>query len=271
MDNRKCPTFDDIERYALDSEIDGSLEVEKHLEECPYCRLVVDQFRGDLDNLRRRWNEEKMPKVFHLTIMAIDEISGESNSTLLAAQSEAETADITAVTLSSPDQKLLIRAIRDMNTKDIWLYLLADELESSANILVKPFGLEKEFLTDIDGRINLGKIDWPSPELLNAEVRLPSATFKLTPVERLIDREGVAVLESAGGDRIKVTLIGEGRNRQLQIELLDMQGVDKDVPLKIAIRDVPDGKITQIKPAAVNRTEFDDIGIDKGLEIFLYQ
>ena len=165
---------------------------------------------------------------------------------------------------------MLLRVVRDFHTKETWLYLIADKPDFYANVLIKPFGEEKEYLTDEKGRVNLGKINWPEPDKLAAEVRLPRATFSLEPIKDLYEDENSVELKSPAGDRIKVTFSGEGRHRRLDIQILNISGLEETAELKIAVKGKGMVKLIQLKPEHSNRATFEDVEQPEGLEIYLY-
>jgi hypothetical protein len=192
------------------------------------------------------------------------------NPTLLAAQGGEEQTVGESATLSSPGQELLLRLVRDEHSSELWLFLLADDEDAFRNAIVKPFGETNEFVTDDRGRVNLGLRPWPKVEALTAEVRLPRATFTLSPLAESEPGGQSAELRSPGGDKIKVTFTGDGRNRRLEIQILEVQVEHADAPLKVALRREAEGAL-RVQALAENRAVFENVESVKSLEIYLYQ
>ena len=271
MLNWTCPTGDQWDLYLLDPKRVNSRKLEQHLTICSACRLVVAQRRRYFDELSRMWNEAARPRCIHLTPLEVGGTSEEPAARLLAAKGNGEFTKAEAITLSSEDQSILLRAIRDSHTKEVWLYVATDEPNMCRNIVVKPFDVDKEYLTDEQGRVNLGVIDWPEPEKLTAEVHLPKAIFTMTPLTDTGDRARPIELKSPAGDRISVVFSGEGRNRRLKIEILEISDLESEAPLKIALRGPGTEGALQVKPVTADRVVFEDIETPERLEIYLYQ
>lgn len=265
-----CLEIEDWQRYVLDPEAQGQEANRLHLEICPYCRFLVDQARRELEELERVW-EDALHGVIPLREHPAYVPTEEPSLTTLAAKGNDEAGETASVTLSSEDQKLLLHAIRDPHSKEIWLYLKADDPSTCRNVLVRPFGTERELLTDDDGRINLGGIKWPKPEELTAEVRLPRATFRLSKVDELSDQGSSSILESPAGDRIRVSFTGQGRNRKLTVQVLQMAQSTKGSPLKVAIRIADSGHVSDIQSITLAEASFDNVSTEGTLEIYLFQ
>lgn len=271
IQKRTCPTGERWDQFLLNPGMAERQELERHLEECPYCRFVIAQKRTDLGDLQRAWDESAVPDFIFLSPLILDDSFEEPAAALLAAQGIPEDVGAKAVTLSSPDQKVFMRAIRDSHTKETWLYLMAEDPDLCRNVLIKLFGREGEYLTDSNGRVNLGVIEWPGAEKLTAEVHLPKATFALTPMKDLADSGDSVVLNSSAGDRIKVTFMGDGRNRLLEVQILEISDMHKETPLRIAVRLTEMERLLQVKPAPSGRATFDGVETLGTLEIYLYQ
>jgi hypothetical protein len=207
--------------------------------------------------------------VIYLSAWA-DSPAGDLNATLMAAQGGDEQTSGESATLSSPGQELLLRLVRDGHSSELWLFHVAEDEAAFRNAIVKPFGEANEYVADNRGRVNLGLRPWPKPEALKAEVRMPKATFTLNPLGNNDAGGQSAELKSAGGDKIKVTFSGEGRNRRLEIQILEVQVEHADAPLKVALRHDVAGALS-VQALAENRAVFEDVEPVKALEIYLYQ
>ncbi|MEW5794841.1 MAG: hypothetical protein AB1772_00640 [Candidatus Zixiibacteriota bacterium] len=241
-----------------------------HLESCPACRFQAAQAAKELEELKDVWGGG-LESVIVLRPRSEDTLTDITSVTTLAAQGNDRPRESASVTLTSDDQRLMLHAVRDARTREIWLYLKADDPDTCRNVLVTPFGGDRELLTDESGRINLGEIEWPQPERLTAEVRLPRATFRLSRVDQLADRGSSSELESPSGDRIKVTFTGEGRYRKLTVQLLELAGTRGDAPLRVAIRTPDSGHISGVPGATPAEVSFDRVSAEGIVEIYLYR
>jgi hypothetical protein len=270
MENWKCPSGEEWERYLLVSEAARPKELEEHLKKCSLCRFTIDQLRREYKSYAETWQASSNLRIISLSLFDAG-LEGEGvGVALLAAQGNGRESSENAVTLASADQKVILRAVRDAHTAETWLYLLADDPDLYRNALVRPFGLDKEYITDASGRVNLGVIEWPRPEALAAEIHLPKAVFHLEPVKDLADAGGV-VVDSAGGDRIQVTLRRETHSRRVEVKVLEVAGLNPEEPLRIAVKGAGAVRILQIHPAQAGEAMFEgpeDLG---SIEIYLYQ
>ena len=269
MQKWTCPTSEQWETCLLEKEVTDHQDLERHLEDCRHCRFTLTQLNKELESLQAVWDESATPYIIHLLPLLPDATSGGPSPLELAAQGTQEDAEKGAITLASEDQQVLLRAVRDAHTKETWLYVVADDLTLYENVLVKlPLG-DQEFVTDTQGRVNLGVVDWPEKELLAAEVRPPKATFTLSPF-RAVEKGESAELKSSSGDRVKVVLTGEGHNYRLEIQILELSKAHKKASLKVAIRVAGTNKLVQIQPVVSDQASFGDIDAIEKLEVYLY-
>lgn len=268
--NWACPTSEEWDRYLLDPDWINKAAFFTHLQDCPQCRFYVDRRSGELAELKDAWYKTRSPRVIRLYPLENEISIGAKAELHLAAEGLDEAQSIGSITLTSPDKEVLLRAVRDHRTRDVWLYIVADDIQKYRQAMVRPFGSDREFFPDEKGRINLGQISWPAREQLTAEIKLPKAVFTLSPVTGELVDTGVTQLNSPHGDRIEVTMFGKGRNRRLDIHLLEISGLAEGQTIKIAIRT---GEITQILPIGSDlkgETTLENLGESDKLEIYLF-
>lgn len=262
-----CPTAEQWDKYLLYPDSEDKVELKKHLAACPHCRLYVEERKNELAELQEAWDTSAAPDIVYLHPAESDISPTDSIRTLLAAKGNGKSPGTESITLTSPDHKVLFRAVRDFHSGEIWLYLIADNAELFQNVMVKPFGSDREYVTDDSGRVNLGKIDWPSEDRLTAEVHLPKASFKMEPLKEFLGPGEEVELSSAAGDKIKASFTGEGRNRRLSVQLVEIRKELQKIPLKIAVRDRDKTRICSIE----TEISLENINDSEILEIFLYQ
>lgn len=265
-----CPSGEMLDLYVLNSDQVDREYLDEHLQKCALCRFYVERRKRQLLEISDMWNGGKKSRIIRLSPVVNEiYINGDSESRL-AAKGISDSEPNNSITLASPDKEILLRAVRDHRTHDVWLYLIAEDRDKYLKALVKPFGINKEFLSDEKGRINLGQIEWPIKENLTAEIFLPKAVFNMSPIEADMDEAGSVELQSSDGDRIKVTVSGKGRSRRLDIKLLDVLGLAEGEMVKVAMRTDQGTHILPIGSAQKGETTLENIGECDKIEIYLF-
>ena len=268
---QKCPSLETWERYLLDDRIENRSELEQHLKDCAYCHFILERCYQQLSQLERAWTASGSKNVVRLLPIEVETFTDARVARILAAQGEEKTRQNASVTLASKDRSIVLRAVQDAESKDIWLYLMADDPASCRGILVRPFATGEQYLTDDNGRVNIGRTDWPTEEMLTADAIFPIATFTLSPVKMDIDDVVSTVLDGPAGDQIRVTVTGKGQSRRLEVKVLKLADPQSDSPVRVAIRKPGDEGTVPIETARSDLAYFDDIDVQGTLEIYLYQ
>lgn len=175
-----------------------------------------------------------------------------------------------SLTMVSADQQILMKVVKDHKTGDAWLYLLSEHPEICRHALVFPFMMKQGFVTDDTGRVNLGKIEWPSDDQLTAEIRLPTATFHLAPLVQF-EPGKPEMIESSDGDILKITYHSEGQYRRLDIQIMELRGVSQDSPLRLAVCERDSTRLQVLHPALTRATSIDGVQDSGAIELYLYQ
>jgi hypothetical protein len=265
-----CPSESEWDRFVIDPAIPEHDEMGRHLAGCPYCAMLVADLQREWSGMEAR--EEPAAATSGPIVMTIvSELWTDSAQPALAAMGQTGPKEPESVTMASPDRVVWLRAVRDPRTRDLWLYLYLEEDEAIArHAIVRPFGLEREFLTDDQGRINLGNAQWPQKEALKADVRLPKAEFSLRPLHSPAGES--TELTSPSGDRISLSWTGERTNRHLEIGIAFLRDLIPGAPIRIAIRGSRQAEPVTIRTIPPTGTaSFEGIEDPEGLEIYIYQ
>ena len=265
-----CPTDEQWTRFVLDPQLAEREQLARHLPECEFCRLRVNDLARELDELAAEWHATAPSSVIFFTPIGGTGAERVAEM-LLAADSGEQVSPAESATLASVGQEMFLRVVRDQRTGEIWLYVIADDPSRYANVIVKSFGRDEEHVTDGQGRVNLGAADWPAPDLLTAEVRLPKAAFIMTPLAGAVEPADSVVLKSPVGDQIRVTFSGTGRNRRLEIHLIKTAEMAADIPLRIGIRQATGMGVLQVQPVVSEKAQFEQVNVEGAIEIYLYQ
>lgn len=266
----RCPTSAELEVFILDPECQDRVRINAHVESCPYCQISIAV-------LQREWVElaesSKASASFSFSLVPAGEVSTFVGVTSVAAKGSTPPITARGLTLASPDKIMWLKAVRDSQTEDVWLYLFSDdESVVPRNAVVRPFGMEREFVADEQGRINLGRIQWPERESLRAEVRLPRASFRLEEIGDLDRPAGEATLTSPTGDRLHVSWTADERGRRITIEVQSLAGLSAETPLQVAVRARGVESPVQIRPSQLERPlTVEPPGSLERIEIFVYR
>jgi hypothetical protein len=266
----RCPTSAELEVFVLDPECKDQVRINAHIGSCPYCQVSIAE-------LRREWLElaetSKLTDSLSFELLPTSDVSTAIGITSLAAKGPIPQVTARGLTLASSDKAMWLKAVRDAQTDEVWLYLFSDD-ESiiPRNAVVRPFGLEREFIADDQGRINLGRIQWPERESLRAEVRLPTAAFRLEEIGDLDRPAGEASLTSPSGDRLHVSWTADERGRRITIEVQSLAGFSPETPLQVAIRARDLDSPVQIRTSQLDQPlTVEQPGSLKHIEIFVYR
>jgi len=265
-----CPASEEWDRYLVDPESAEDKQLGAHLESCPFCRLVVNEKRRELTELAGAWQQGELPRVIHVKPTSDLSNLPLASTPLLAAKGQTRERAVGAVSLASADQKVLLRAVRDSRTGDLWLYLISDDPRLRQDVIIEPFGMKQEYAVDERGRVNLGRMDWPAADQLYAKILVPTATFKMTPLNFSEDGEKSAILETEAGDRIEIAIDGTSGNLAISVRILELATLRSESPTKLAIRWRGKAGSLQVQPVTSNLVQFTAVEIDGGLDIFVF-
>ena len=268
--NWKCPTSDTWQRFLTSPEGIDREPLQQHLQACPYCTYFVSQLKqlyGDLltDGDRSSggtimlgpWTE------------SVDYLR--AGHTLLAAQGGIEPEAESALVLTSQDNRILMRATRDLRSGQTWLYLMSEEPARYQNVLVKPFAGATSYVTDETGRVCLGDIPWPEPHTMTAELRPPNSSFLIDLSDDWPEAGHEMVLQSLDNLRLRVWVSRIGQGCQLRVETTDWpQSIDPGT-VTIAIRDSADLSATIIAPLTTGYITHDCTDADSQIQIYIYR
>jgi hypothetical protein len=266
----RCPTSPTWKLYLLGSQEVDRAALLSHLLGCPLCRFLSAHLAEEL----RALSSVSLSIRRRVELYPVEEdLPATQLTPLMAAKGRRDaTSNTESLTLANDQRDIMLKAIRDPYTRDLWLYLLADDPTLCRQVLVTPFGGETAFVTDDRGRINLGQVDWPARERWSADVRLPRAVFTLTPQDFGAAASAPAVLKSPDGDEILVRLVESGTGRRLEIEFLRFSAMTPAGNMRLAVR-LSDRSEIMMLPSTVGHTvALDHVTASaSGLEVLLFE
>ncbi len=268
MTSVPCPGANEWDLFLMGSESIDRAALERHLESCPICRFLIERRQEELKQFACRWSQLDTSPVFHLYQWRGDLLSGGGLPAIAAEGLKLEVGS-ESTTLLSTDQRIMLKAVRDSHTREVWLYLISDDPALYQNVLVCPFGGD-EYMTDEKGRVNLGRIPWPESENLTAEVRVARARFSLVPLKDIPEPDGTLLLSSPDGDQIRISLHDTGAGKALRLEIVPKETGGPSAPLKIAVREKGSKELVMIKSDQGNRLELPRMDGRNTIEIYLF-
>lgn len=185
-------------------------------------RLLAQSLRGRLIQLRTLENPDVGPSI----LMAAD---GEKQ--------DRQAIESLAIVYSD-NPEIVVCLMRDNNLGQHYLQVVSDDPDLYEHVLVEAPEAGRSVITDKNGRANLDAIESGSLSDLKWQIRLPEAVFELQelsfdPDSTTYRRE--TILDSEQGDRIRITLEGKGEGKQIELEVLELDGSTDIGPMQIVI------------------------------------
>ncbi len=236
-----CLTPAQIEHLALEQMFSGSIEHPAHLAACRFCHAsftemvrFYEQAQTEFQRLSEtsmlqalaanvKQNRSFIYKLDALHLLPIQKQIPEYKHTL-AADSGVETAvsgTHSVGVFASADKRLMIRILCDPQG-EYTLFLIAADKALYANVLVRILGLDREYITDGQGRIHLGKIELPAIEELGVEVRTATDSYDLNQLFVAQNTQigaGEIILDRADSRQIKLEIIPSGSQYRLKVTI----------------------------------------------------
>lgn len=238
------PTKEILEKFVhgLLEERDLEKEIGQHVAECEFCRKYCEQFGRFLESIDQASRsiipgradnhaEELFRQALSGKIIPLRPLVIESEKviTYLAADDAGrqEPRVQNLATLHSVDPEIVLRLVRDLDQNLDYLQVVSDDPTLAANVMIRLPEIDREFITDESGRAvfeNLPPADW---EKLKWQLKLPDAIFSLEPFEydpERVESSTEMILETPGGDRLKIVLEDRTDGKQISLQLLELKG-----------------------------------------------
>lgn len=231
-------------KLLIDNRLDTTeiVEIEKHLKACEFCQEFVDNYKLLMNCLEKTANIE-LPqeaitlaeKLYHDAIkgkiipLSILEPRENERSLQLAADGKQKVSPrvMNLTTLYSENPEIVLRVMHDEDKGEDYLHLISDDPSLSSNVMVQIPELDRQFITDDDGRAVIKNIELERFEHLKWQIKMPDAVFSLEPLIYDPDKTEYSkdiILTTDNNDRIKVTFEGKTEGKQIAIEILELDG-----------------------------------------------
>lgn len=247
------PSRSELEAFSDKELVDVlAAPIAAHLATCEFCTEYVssyESFRRGLDEISNsplsatteRFLQSLDFQIRPGTIIALSVLppvwSVRESHLAADGRKEAHRDIISLATLYSENPEVVMKLMRDQREGSSFVQLIAESPELTANVLVCSTDHGIEIVTNDDGRAVLSDSLLTDPMSMHWQIRLPEVSFDLQPL--IYDPEkpeyaGATILETDRGDRIRVTLIGKTVGKQIEIELLALDGQSDFSSAKIA-------------------------------------
>ncbi|HEQ99131.1 MAG TPA: hypothetical protein ENO22_07305 [candidate division Zixibacteria bacterium] len=251
------PSRDDLELYVIDNlEPSRAEAVKEHLRACEFCREVVEDFKSFLESVDSISKQETPLRYKNLARNIFDRslyghrynlslITNQFDNSVHYLAADGEGSDDEAVpavmglaTLVSDDPDLVLKIMHDSKQNSDYLQVIADDPAYYANVLVQSPEIDKGFVTDSNGKALISDLKIQDFQEHAWQIRMPDAVFSLEPFE--YDAEQVEfskeiILESDRDDRVKITFLRKSEGKQINIQILNLEGKSEFNPVRIAI------------------------------------
>jgi hypothetical protein len=235
-------------QIQLQALVDGSADtetrdrLERHLADCELCREFVTDY-GALRAAVVAAKEESLPDRARELVPALlraaerprlirllsFEVNGPAGLQFLAADGvrSHEPMVRNVATLYADNPEVVLRVMRDNRRGRTYLQLISDDLRPPGDVLIQSPELNRNFVTDPAGHADLGDLSADRLAQATWQLRMPDAVFKIEPASGDPDLEEdrrEVILESDRRDRIRVVFDGRAEDRQLFVEVLELEG-----------------------------------------------
>jgi hypothetical protein len=224
----ECLDSKNLEQYVLDKLFLKPVKkhVMAHIMECPFCKAryeeikeFYDRFHSELtsavpDFPKRIRSVERscydlkihIPTSFgNYSVRSADNRSWKSKSDL----------EIVGI-FTSEKENLMIRLARHTKSQEYTIYIIADDPVLYEYVLVSVDTFEKTYLTDGNGKVELGHIQIESPRDLIIQVHVPDIIYTLDA-----QKVRTALKEAPRGRHL---LLKEGIDSRLDIKVQEIAG-----------------------------------------------
>ena len=239
-----------VEKRLEQAEVE---QIRQHLEVCEFCREFCDDYHLLYESLRAAEQEELPPeaqaladRLYHAALMGqviplqILRPGADEYELPLAADGEQQAAPLPdgAITLYSEDPEIVLRIMRGPQPDDNYVQLISDDMSLVSHVLIQAPQLGREFVTDEQGRADLGS---PPPVLtddLKWQIKMPDAVFDLEPLTYDPDKTEYSrqvTLQTDRQDRVEITFERKTEGKLITLRVLELDGSEDFGDIKVVV------------------------------------
>lgn len=282
------PSQKELELFVDNGLADSSktAEISAHVEECEFCREFCENYRLYKVSIEDAAQEEIPLKALNLGGRLLTQAMsgriidlrplGEQNweKLYMAADGEPDHKPgiINLGTLYSEDPELVLRVMRDSEKGYDYLQLIADDPLIASHVMVRIPEIEKEFLTDDNGRAILDETLAENIAQMKWQIKMPDAVFSLQPL--VYDPEAVEykkemILETEKKDKIVISFEGKTEGKQITVRIQQLEGKSDFGQVIVSISQQGVSEMVRVTPDKA--VSFGIVGPGSEIKIRLFQ
>lgn len=268
-EHTQCPPRHLWDNYVLNPVMTGAEGLERHLQSCPYCRVLLADREEYYQRLTRLAQDEPArdagPDFVQLYPSFVTDYDSIPEIRQVAAGPGQMTTPDTWTFLSE-DRRWMIKAVRDPESGHHKLFLLSDSGEQVSGRLIRLSGIAESHLTDAEGCVDLGGVKWPQEPSPQVTVVMPAATFTLNAADQLLGMSDATMLQSRSGDTIRIAVESSSTGCRLLLEVVALSAQLAGRPLHIVVSPSLRPVLLPLEPVLV----IDDFQVPGQLEILMF-
>ncbi len=284
------PTREELLQFANQELTDPTRqkEIADHVKACEFCSEFCENYRQlmeppepladePLPEKLRKLADELHEAALRSATIDLKPLTGRVAApevSYLAADSapEEQPGVRNIATLCSEFPEVVLRVMRDSREDRDYLQLLARDPRLAAHVMVRVPQLNREFVTDADGRAEIDLQRAENLEALKWQIKMPDAVFALEPLKYDPDKIEYAkeiTLETDRHDRVNVRFEGKTEGKQLSIKVIELGGKTDFGPVRVSITQESQSGLLSAEPGKPVR--FGPIDSDTTMNMRLYQ
>ncbi len=271
-----CPDSFLLERVALHPDLmDDALKA--HLESCSFCRDSLTSYQeyyqlagGIEDKTLQRLTDEIFARQKRIIRLEPVKAQSDGESFRLAAQSRWQSRQTFIRGFVNSDEDMVGRLMRDENTNEIILYLIAHQDKLKENYLISFEGHDATWLSDGSGTVNLGIIRQINFTDAGIQLTSPRSTIELAPLIKLdkkVIADGTFLVEASESDQLQMIIEDTSGKRIYKICVDNIDSIQGDRNVHVAVYQ---GDSRCVRPAVNGIAVFEDLDETRTLNIKIY-
>ena len=228
-------------------------QLRQHLEVCEFCREFCDDYRLLYESLRAAQQEELPPeaqaladRLYHAALIGqviplrILGPRTDGSELPLAADGDRQAGSYSdqALTLYSEDPEIVLRIMSGPQPDDNYVQLISDDMSLVSHVLIQAPQLGREFVTDDQGRAELGDERLEITDEVKWQLKMPDAVFDLEPLTydpHKTEYSRQVTLQTDRQDKVEVTFERKTEGKQITLRVLELDGREDFGDIKVVV------------------------------------
>ena len=272
-----------VEKRLEQTEIE---QTRQHLEVCEFCREFCDDYNLLHESLRAAEQEELPPeaqaladRLYHSALMGqviplqILRPGADEHVLPLAADGDRQAGSSSdqALTLYSEDPEIVLRIMSGPQPDDNYVQLISDDMSLVSHVLIQAPQLDREFVTNDQGRAELGNERLEITDEVKWQVKMPDAVFDLEPLTYDPEKTEFSrqiTLETDRQDRVEITFERKTEGKQITLRVLELDGSEDFGDIKVVVSTPQASRHAQIGDDKTATFAIDDADSTVNIRLF---